>query len=173
VQVVDDTGLRLAPGEVGLIRVDALPGAASYYQDEEATRAWFRDGFFYSGDLGQIDADGRLTLHGRVSDVVPVRGIKIAAETIEAQIQRRLSVGAVGVFSTRGDGSGEELHVVFEAGQRPDVEVLKAMVLADLQAFPRVHFHQIDALPRNDRGKLQRFVLKQMILEIWTPRRGS
>ncbi len=170
VQVVGEDGSPLPPEQVGLIRVDALPNAASYYEDEEATRAWFRDGWFYSGDIGLFDGQGRLTVQGRFSDVVVVGGVKLAAEMIEAPIQRQLSVGTVGVFSTPGSEPTDELHVVFERGQRPDVETLRALAATALKDFPKVHFHQVDVLPRNDRGKMQRFVLKQRILETWAAR---
>ncbi|MFI4975201.1 MAG: class I adenylate-forming enzyme family protein [Caulobacterales bacterium] len=166
VEVVDEAGRPLPAGEAGLIRVDILPGVDAYHQDPEATRAWFRDGFFYSGDLGRFDAGGRLTIQGRVSDVVVVGEHKIAAETVEAAVENWFPGRTAGVFSTPAQGAGEELHVVFE-GARPEEPDLRALVAAELPRFPRVHFHVIEALPRNDRGKLQRFILKQRILADW------
>ncbi|MFI4975200.1 MAG: class I adenylate-forming enzyme family protein [Caulobacterales bacterium] len=168
VQVADDGGAPLPVGVVGRVRVDTLPGVAGYHEDPESTRAWFQDGYFYTGDLGVFGEDGRLTLKGRVSDVVVVGEHKIAAETIEGVVQARFPGKTVAAFATPGAG-GEELHLVFEGRPRPPVEALKALVAAELMHFPKVHFHVVDTLPRNDRGKLQRFVLKQRILAEWTP----
>ncbi len=169
VQVVDESGTVLPAGQTGLVRVDSLPGARSYHEDEAATQTWFRDGFFYSGDLGVFDADGRLTIQGRMSDVVVVGGEKRAAEAFEAIVQRRLGETGVAVFSTPGEGLTEELHVVFEGGTIPPVEDLKALAADELAAFPKVHFHALETLTRSDRGKLRRFIVKQRILAGWKP----
>lgn len=65
VEVVDDEGRPLPVGQTGLVRVDLAAGVTGYLHDGAATRAFFRDGYFYPGDLGTFRDDGRLALQGR------------------------------------------------------------------------------------------------------------
>jgi hypothetical protein len=71
----------------------------------------------------------------------------------------------VAVFSTPSNSTTDALHVVFER-DRPEVGDLRLLAAAELVEFPTIHFHVANALPRNDRGKLQRFVLKQATLAV-------
>ncbi|MFI4934285.1 MAG: class I adenylate-forming enzyme family protein [Caulobacterales bacterium] len=168
VQVVDEAGQALAPGEVGAIRIGVLEGVTGYFQNPQASRASFRDGFFYPGDLGAFGRDGRLTLKGRASDTIAVAGQKRAPEPIEALILARLGADAVAVFSAAGEEVNEELHVAIQARAPITRDQLTELAKTELKVFPRVHFHFVEALPRNDRGKLLRFALRQQILAAWT-----
>jgi acyl-coenzyme A synthetase/AMP-(fatty) acid ligase len=164
VEVVDADGRPLAPGEIGRIRIDVLEGAGGYFGDEAASRAWFSEGWFYPGDLGAIGPDGRLVLHGRASEIIAVEGMKLAPDRIERMVEARIPDLKVGAFSTPAQGSGEELHLVFEGARRPADEALRTLAETDLRAFPSIRVHLMAALPRNDRGKLQRYLLKQRVL---------
>ena len=83
VQVVDDAGHTLAPGQLGHVRARVLDGLSGYMGDETTSQIFFREGWFYSGDLGTFRADGRLALGGRVTDVVNVLGNKLATGPME------------------------------------------------------------------------------------------
>jgi acyl-CoA synthetase (AMP-forming)/AMP-acid ligase II len=87
VQVVDEAGLALPMGETGLVRVRVSPGIEGYLDDEATTREFFRDGWFYPGDLGKLRADGRLCLEGRATDVINLMGAKIATGPVERSLQ--------------------------------------------------------------------------------------
>ena len=85
VDVVDDKGNVIPDGQVGLIRCRA-PGMATGYvgqQDQET----FKDGWFYSGDMGCMRSDGLLEIHGRRSDVLNLGGVKVAATHMEGLIE--------------------------------------------------------------------------------------
>jgi len=162
VQVVDEADRILPAGQVGRVRVRLLDGMRqSYLHDEEASRAFFRDGYFYPGDLGVFRSDGRLALHGRVTDVVNILGSKIAAGPIEEALQHKLGVSGVCVFSVENEAAEEELHVAIETGRPIDQTRLADALGHELQGAPIAHVHFIAALPRNDMGKIQRDVLKK------------
>jgi len=162
VQVVDEADRILPAGQVGRVRVRLLDGMRqSYLHDEEASRAFFRDGYFYPGDLGVFRSDGRLALHGRVTDVVNILGSKIAAGPIEEALQHKLGVSGVCVFSVENEAAEEEIHVAIETARPIDQTRLADALGRELQGAPIAHVHFIAALPRNDMGKIQRDVLKK------------
>src|SRR5262249_55570782 len=83
VGIVDDDGRPVPCGEVGRLRVATDGGPTSYLGDEEATRTFFQDGFFYTGDLAIMREDGRIALMGRFTDVINVNGHKLQPAPIE------------------------------------------------------------------------------------------
>ncbi len=153
-QVVDDDGRPAAVGQSGLVRIRTT-GVDRYMDDPEATGAFFRDGFFYPGDVGVVRADGRLALRGRVTEVINVMGQKLALGPIEATLADRLGAAAVCVFSTSDAGGEDEVHVVSPARprdfQRGDLG--KAALQAALPGLAAVRVHAIEAMPRGDTGK--------------------
>ena len=97
-EVVDADGVPLPAGETGEIRV-RVPGMASGYLDDEvATVAKFRDGWFQPGDLVTMSRDGTMVVHGRADDVMNLSGIKIAPAEIERALERHPAVKRVVAF---------------------------------------------------------------------------
>lgn len=164
VQVVDDAGRVLPPGQVGQVRARIEDGLSGYLGDEAASREFFRDGWFHPGDLGEFRADGRLALHGRVNDVINVLGSKIATGPIEQAMQDRLGVAGVCVLSMPGEGGDEEVHVAIQSHRPIGRAELEAFARKELRGVPRVHFHVLAKLPRNAMGKVVRFELRKMLI---------
>jgi acyl-coenzyme A synthetase/AMP-(fatty) acid ligase len=163
VQVVDEAGRLLPTGEVGLVRVRASPGVEGYFDDEATTREFFREGWFYPGDLGKLRADGRLCLQGRATDVINHLGFKIATGPIERSLQDLLGAEGVCVF-TQDDGDTEDIHVAIQSAVPVDRNTLAAFARQELTAFPRVRFHVVRELPRNAMGKVKRLELRRQLL---------
>ncbi len=160
-EVVADDLRPAPPGQIGEVRV-RLNRVDRYLGDEEATRRFFRDGYFYPGDLGVIRADGRLSLQGRVTDVINVMGDKYGTLPIETGLQARLGAQAVHVFSHAGP-DGEVVHVVIQPGEPIPAEALKAALLETLPKMPAVRVHRVDSFPRNNMGKIERAALKAQL----------
>jgi acyl-coenzyme A synthetase/AMP-(fatty) acid ligase len=158
VEVVDESGAICEPGVEGLIRVRIIDGLEGYLDDEAATREYFRDGYFYPGDLGVLRTDGRLALHGRASDVVNVLGHKIATAPLERALQDRLGVAGVCIVSIRGSGGDDEIHVAIHSERRIPPDEWAAAAKADLAVMRRVpvHVDYLGALPKNAMGKILR-----------------
>jgi acyl-coenzyme A synthetase/AMP-(fatty) acid ligase len=163
VQIVDEAYDPLPAGRLGQLRV-RIEGPAGYLNDEEATRAFFRDGFFYPGDLGVLDGQGRVALYGRVTDVINVLGDKRPAGPVEAALEAELGVSAVCVFSEQGEESAETAHVVIETAAPIPTELLRAAAEAHLRGFQKVSCHFLERLPRNEMGKIERLKLKQQLI---------
>jgi len=163
-QVVDEADQPLPAGQVGLLRVRVLDGVNRYLNDAAASRTFFREGYFYSGDLAMFRADGRLTLCGRVTDVINVLGSKIATAPIEAKLQNQLAVDTVCLLSLSRPGADDEVFVAIECQREPSRAELETAAIDVVAIFGRVHFHFFAKFPRNRMGKVLRLDLHQQIL---------
>jgi fatty-acyl-CoA synthase len=103
-----ETGRDLPPGERGELLVRGFARFAGYYKDEERTRAVIDpDGWFHTGDLCVIDAEGRHTFVGRVKDMLKVGGENVAAAEVEDLLSRHPSVALVQVVGAPDARYGE------------------------------------------------------------------
>jgi len=124
--------------------------------------------------MGQFGPDGRLSLRGRVSDVVNVLGIKVATGAIEQALQDRLGADGICILSMGSENAGamhDEIHLVIEARRKlehADIEAAADAELGQIKRIP-VHIDFVATMPRNDMGKIDRRALKEEFLR----RRGS
>jgi acyl-coenzyme A synthetase/AMP-(fatty) acid ligase len=161
VQVVDAADRPLPAGEEGALRVRML-GVEGYLGDPDASAGAFRHGWFYPGDVGVLDAGGRLQLRGRGADVVNVMGSKFATTPIETALAARLGARSVCLLAVPADGAGD-LHVFIERGQPVSKEALKGALTALLPGVPRFLVHPVETLPRNAMGKIDRNALRAQL----------
>ena len=161
VQIVDDDDLPVATGQAGGVRIRTT-GITGYLGEPEATAAYFRNGYFYSGDLGSFRADGRLVLHGRRSNVINVLGQKLSAEVLEQGLQNRLGVEGVCVFAAPGENDIEQLHIGIESQRPIGSDEIAIALNSELGRAEAAVIHFMKAIPRNDTGKIDRAALKRM-----------
>jgi len=143
------------------------PGVFPGYDDEEATRASFVDGWFRTGDSGSLDEHGDLVVHGRISvDVLKSGGYKLSALEIEHALREHPDVVDVAVVGVPDDEWGELVTAVV-VPQSIDVDDLRAFLRERLAPYkiPK-RFLPTDALPRNSIGK----VTKPTLIEELTRR---
>ena len=164
VGVVDEFDQPVPPGVTGQLRVACNDGIAGYLGNEAATQSFFRNGFFYPGDLAILGQDGRLALQGRITNVINMAGHKMSPEPIESRLMQTLGVSAVCLFSMQDETGEEELHVVIEAPQPVDAERLQAALASELQWFPRARIYCLNALARNEIGKILRMKVRAQVL---------
>ena len=163
VELVDEAGAPVGPGVFGALRIRSRPeDPTGYFADPATTAAFFSGGWFYPGDLGEMDAAGRIALHGRSSDIVHVNGEKHPAEPWESAIQRKLGCDAVCLVSGAWRGA-EELHVFIENRQPILARDLAQAIRSTLTGFSEYKVHPVTSLPRTETGKIKRAVLAQLI----------
>ena len=106
------TNLDEAVGEI----VETAPSAGfeGYYNNEEATQARFRGGWYWSGDLAYRDADGWLYFAGRSNEWLRVDGENFAAAPVEAIVARHPDVRSVAVYAVPDDPVGDRVMVAVE-----------------------------------------------------------
>jgi O-succinylbenzoic acid--CoA ligase len=133
--------------------------ASGYRLDPEGTAAAFADGWFRTRDAGTLDATGRLTVHGRLDDVVVTGGVNVAPQAVEAVLREHPDVLDAVVFGRPDDEWGQRVvaAVVPARGATPDLAALRPWVTERLggPAAPR-ELHRIDAVPTLHTGKPDR-----------------
>ena len=167
IRIVDpESGQALPQGEVGLIEVKGrlTPGYDGASSEQNA-KAFTADGFFRTGDLGRLNADGDLQFVARDSEMIKRAGINIAPAEIEEVLQQHPGVAAAGVAGAPHPTKGEIIvaFVVPAAGAPVTGEELRAHCRA-LAASYKVpdRIEMCDVLPVTTTGKLLRRELKQM-----------
>jgi len=125
------------------------------------------EGWFRTGDGGYFDGDGRLHVHGRLSDLIITGGENVWPEPVERILRQHRSVGDVAVSSRSDPEWGERvLACVVPAPHEapPQLEELRALVRDHLAGYaaPR-ELILVPVLPRTSNGKLQRDVLRRRI----------
>uniref|UniRef100_UPI003D938AE9 acyl-CoA synthetase n=1 Tax=Gordonia sp. B7-2 TaxID=3420932 RepID=UPI003D938AE9 len=156
-RVVDDEDNPVPTGEVGEIVHRSPHACLGYYNDEEKTAAAFRDGWFHSGDLGVIDADGYLAVVDRKKDMIKTGGENVASREVEEAIYRLDGVAEVAVFGVPHPKWIEAVTAVVVPKEgatitEDDVEKHLSDILAGYKRPKYVVF--ADALPKNPSGKI-------------------
>jgi long-chain acyl-CoA synthetase len=136
--------------------------AEGYLGNAAATDARFRDGWFYPGDLGSIDAEGFVTLRGRTDDVINYAGVKILPSAIEAVLRAHPGVADVAVVGLSFPKVGEvPVAFVVPRGATPRAAVEEfCRGRIDGTRLPRA-FVRVESLPRNASGKVDREALRR------------
>jgi acyl-CoA synthetase (AMP-forming)/AMP-acid ligase II len=163
VRVLDENDRELPAGATGAIVVRGPTLFPGYLDEPELNAALFLPGgWFRTGDLGALDADGFLSLTGRVHELINRGGVKIAPVEVDHALLSHPAVAGAAVFAVPDARLGEDL--VAAVVLRPDVTAtkreLRAWLLDRLSPYkvPR-RIWMVDALPRTRTGKVQRGVL--------------
>ncbi len=170
VEIVDDRDAPIPRGQIGRVRVRTPDMIQGYVGNPEATRQMFKDGWFYPGDLGILQAPRALRLLGRGDDLLNLGGSKILPETLEQAILESLTLGSVGVCSAPNAAGIEELLVGIAEVPYDDRELLERLTAA-LKQFPVGGFRvtRLAQVPRAASGKVQRDLLKRALVEALHP----
>ena len=154
IRILDDDGNALAAGEVGQIAVlNGTPFDGYTHGGGKDSL----DGYMLTGDLGRLDASGRLTVEGRVDDMIISGGENVYPAEVEAVLSTHPSVREAAVIGVEDQQFGQRLKgfVVFEPDADDDPETLRQHVRDQLANYkvPR-EIVVVDSLPRNASGKV-------------------
>ena len=159
--VRDRHGQPVKTGDVGEVWVKGPTVSPGYWANPEATAKAFTDGWFMTGDVGELDAAGCLTLRGRATELIISGGFNIYPREIEEVLLEQPGVREAAVIGAPDARRGEVpvAYVVTDPGV--DLDGLRDRCAASLASFktPRA-VHRVDALPRNAMGKLQKHLLQ-------------
>jgi long-chain acyl-CoA synthetase len=165
VRVADESDRALGAGEVGEVLARGDSVMAGYWGNEEATAETLRGGWLHTGDVGSLDADGFLTLKDRSKDLIISGGTNIYPREVEEVLLRHGDVSEVSVIGRPHREWGEEVvaYVVAVPGRTPEPAALDAFCLEHLARFKRPkRYRVVDALPKNNYGKVLKTALRQM-----------
>ncbi|MCM2562863.1 malonyl-CoA synthase [Lutimaribacter sp. EGI FJ00015] len=171
-RVCDEAGNELPQGEIGTIEVRGPNVFKGYWQMPEKTAEELRDnGFFITGDLGFVDADGYVTIVGRGKDLIISGGYNIYPKEIELVLDEAQGVLESAVIGVPHPDFGETPVGVLarRPGQEPDTDAIMASLHDALARFkhPR-KLVVVDSLPRNTMGKVQKNVLRDAYQGLFT-----
>lgn len=166
VAIVDEKGQPLPERRVGEIVTRGPSVTAGYFENEEATRESWPDGWLHTGDLGYL-ADGNVYVCGRIKDLIILRGANYAPQDLEWAVDSIEGVrrGNVVAFSVLRDG--EESLVLIAEGNSGDAPRLRAEIAAKInQDFGLAPAHvgivPVGTLPKTSSGKAQRRKTRSM-----------
>ncbi len=167
--VVDEEGRPLPPGSIGRLAVRGPTGCR--YLADERQRKYVQDGWNITGDTYVMDEDGYFWYQARSDDMIISSGYNIAGPEVEAALLTHPAVAECGVVGAPDDGRGMvvKAYVVLRPGHEPGPGLTKALqdhVKAEIAPYkyPRV-IEYVEALPRTQTGKLQRFELRRIAQE--------
>jgi acyl-CoA synthetase (AMP-forming)/AMP-acid ligase II len=166
-RIVDDNDHPLKVGEVGEIICQSPLATHGYYKNPEATNASFRDGWFYTGDLGYFDEEGFLFVVGRKKDMVKSGGISVYPLEIESVIYSHPDVLEAAVIGVPDSQWGEAVKAVavLKPDSSLDAQELIGFCKERLSAYkvPKsVEFRA--SLPHTEIGKINKVKLREMIV---------
>jgi fatty-acyl-CoA synthase len=165
VKIVDSDDNELGAGTQGEIFLRGPHACAGYWNKPDASEKAFRDGWFRTGDLGQLDADGHYSIVGRLKDMIISGGANIYPAEIERAIETHPAVVGVAVIGVPDPKWGEVGKAIVElkSGASLTIEELQSFLKQRLGKFkiPK-YLAVIESLPRTPASeKIQKFILKE------------
>ena len=150
-----------ARGDIGTIEVRGPNVFAGYWRNPDKTAAEFREGgWFITGDLGKIDAQGYVHIIGRGKDLIITGGYNVYPKEVEDTIDALPGVSESAVIGVPHDDFGEAvIAVVVGTGLDPVMMLNQLRTTLAAYKLPKA-IHIIDELPRNTMGKVQKTVLR-------------
>ena len=159
-----DSGKPVGIGENGELQVKGPQVMAGYYDNPEASRDAFMDGWLRTGDVGHMDEDGYVFLVDRIKDLIICSGFNVYPRTIEEALMTHEAVEETNVIGVPDEYRGEApvAYVKLKAGQSATEEGLKKFLAERLNKIemPKEIIFK-DALPKTLIGKLSKKELRE------------
>lgn len=167
-KIVGHDGQPLPAGERGEVLVCGPSVMGGYLNSPELNRSLFVDGWFRTGDIGSLDAEGFLTLHGREKELINRGGEKVSPLEIDQALMRHPDVAQAAAFAVSHPRLGEDVAaaVILRSGAQTTPAELREFLNAHLATFkiPR-RIVIVDQLPKGVSGKVHRKRLSEMMSE--------
>jgi len=168
-KVIGPDGADLPPGMVGRLAVRGPTGCR--YLDDPRQTQYVIEGWNVTGDSYLIDEDGYFWYQARNDDMIVSSGYNIAGPEVEAALLTHEAVAETGVVGAPDEERGMvvKAYIVLRAGWEPGPDLAEALqehVKAEIAPYKyprRIDF--VEALPKTQTGKLQRFALREMARE--------
>nr|WP_040530779.1 class I adenylate-forming enzyme family protein [Gordonia rhizosphera] len=162
IRVVDlDGRTPVDPGVPGEIQVRS-PSVMTGYLPEEANATAFEDGWYRTGDVGVLDADGWIRITDRSKEMIKVRGFQVAPAEVESVLHGHPAIADCAVFGVPDDIDGERIVAAVALAEPVTDDDLIAAVVTELASYKRPReIRVVDEIPRLPSGKVLRRVLKE------------
>ena len=167
IRAVDPVTRRALPqGEVGELAVSGRITPGYYSAPEANAEAFDRDGFFLTGDLGSIDADGRIRFRGRLKEMIKTGGVNVAPLEVEHVLMQHPEIVQAYVVGVPDAARGEAVAAAIElrAGAASDEAAVIAFCrerLASYKVPTRLVIRAAEEFPRTATGKIHKPGLRE------------
>lgn len=162
VQVVDDSDQPLPAEHEGRLRIRGADVVSGYASVDKESEGIFQNGWFYPGDLASLGRDGLLRIVGRWSEIINRGGVKVAPQIIEDAVRKLHGISDAGVVQGTGDEGEAQIWAAIVAGPDVSDETLRKACLESIGDLTPDRFTRVDAIPRNEVGK----VISRRLLDI-------
>jgi len=162
-RILRDDGAPCAVDEIGHVQVRGPNVFSGYWQMPEKTAEEFTaDGWFKTGDVGRMDANGYLTLIGRSKDLIISGGFNVYPAEVEGFLNELPGVGESAVIGVPHPDFGEAVVAVITPAGQPDPDALIRELKGRIAGFkvPK-RVIVVTELPRNAMGKVQKKLLRE------------
>lgn len=161
---LEDGTTELPVGESGELAVRGPMVMKGYWRRPEATTEAIRDGWFHTGDIGYVDAEGYFTIAERKKDMIKASGYSVFPAEVEAIMYRHPAIAEVGVVGVPDPYRGEDVLacVVLKPGAAASEEELVRWCRGEMAVYKaprRVRF--VPALPKTGSGKILKRALRE------------
>ena len=170
VRVMDDEGHEVPTGETGELWIAGPMVVPGYWANPEATAAAFTGGYWHSGDLGSVDAEGYVRVFDRKKDMLNRGGYKVFSVEVENTLMAWPGMVEAAIIGRPCPVLGERVHAVVHvtpgsaaAGDDAALRAFCAQRLADYKV-PETITWSTEPLPRNANGKLMKRLLRDRLL---------
>ncbi|TAL93059.1 MAG: AMP-binding protein [Paraburkholderia sp.] len=168
VKLVDASGNVVPVGETGELCTKGYSVMLGYWGDEARTSESIVDGWMHTGDLATLDAEGYCNIVGRLKDMLIRGGENIYPREIEEFLFRHPKIQSVQVFGVPDLKYGEEVcaWIVLRPGEQATAEEVQEFCRDQIAHYkvPK-HIRFVDELPMTVTGKVQKFVMRQRMIE--------
>jgi acyl-CoA synthetase (AMP-forming)/AMP-acid ligase II len=166
IRILRDDGTEAATGEVGEVAVQGPTLMSEYWERPQETAEAFRDGYLALGDMGYLDAEGRLVLVDRKQDMIIVAGENVYPSEVENVLLQDSAVALAGVVGLPDPRRGQAVVAAVAPlpDRQVDVEALMARCREQLADYKRPREIRVwPELPLGPAGK----VVRRLVRDRW------
>jgi acyl-CoA synthetase (AMP-forming)/AMP-acid ligase II len=164
--IADDDGCEVPRGQDGELLIAGAMVVPGYWDNADATRSGFVAGYWRSGDIGRMDADGYVSVVDRKKDMINRAGFKIYCTEVENVMSHHPAIVESAVVGKPDPVLGERVHAFAyspDGGDEADIRSYCAERLSDYKVPDSITFLK-EPLPRNANGKILKTELRKMMV---------
>lgn len=163
-KIIDADGKVVTPGELGEIVIKGPNVMLGYWNRPFDTAEVIKNGWFYTGDIGQVDDEGYFHIVDRSKDMINVAGFKVYPTEVENAIYQHSAVAEVAVYGVPNQETSEivRANIVLKPGHNITEKQIIAFCSERIAAYklPKV-VKFVDSIPKNPTGKVLKRVLRE------------
>ncbi|WP_431065200.1 class I adenylate-forming enzyme family protein [Methylotuvimicrobium sp.] len=163
INIIDDHGIPLNVDQVGEIVINGAMTMKSYWNRPDLDSKSFCDYGLRTGDIGRIDKDGYIYLHGRQNDIINVGGLKVSPNEVEDVVIANTVITDGACIGISDSITGQKVKLFYVADDVLDDRYFINQLRDKLEEYkiPKL-FQRISSIPKTESGKILREKLKEM-----------